>query len=78
MEIHVNGKSYIIEPLEQETDKVLASRIWFIIKQNPENEVDFLEAERLSIIWYYSYYYKCRYPSVIQNKVDRISGILYD
>lgn len=78
MEIHVNGRSYIIRPLEKETDKVLASRIWFIIKQNPENEVDFLEAERLSIIWYYSHYYKCHYPKEVQDKVNRLVQVLYD
>ena len=56
MEIQVSGKSYIINPLENETDRILSTRGWFIIKQDPKNDIDFQEAEKWSIIWYYMKY----------------------
>jgi len=77
MEIHVNGKSYLINPLEHETDKVLASRLWFIIKQNPETDIDFQEAEKLSVMWYYMTYFKCAYHPDIEEKIKQISKNLY-
>lgn len=77
MEINVSGKSYLVKPLEHETDKVLSTRIWFIIKQNPENDIDFQEAELWSAIWYYMTYYKCRYDEKIESKVKELSRNLY-
>lgn len=78
MEICVNGKSYIVNKIENETDKLLASRIWFIIKQNPTNEIDFLEAEKNSIVWYYMKYYNCIYEHNLQNKINKLVENLYD
>ena len=78
IEIHVNGRSYMIKRLEQETDQVLSTRLWFIIKQGPENEIDFLEAERLSKVWYYMKYYGCRYSQELETRVDCLSKLLYE
>lgn len=77
MEINVAGKSYLIKPLEHETDKVLSTRLWFIIKQNPENDIDLQEAEKWSILWYYMTYYKCRYDVKIETKVKELTKNLY-
>jgi len=60
MEIHVNGRSYIIDKLEHETDRILSTRIWFIISCNPTTDIDFIDAEKRSIIWYYETYYKMK------------------
>ena len=77
MEIQVNGKAYFVSNLEQETNKVLSSRLWFIIKQNPQNDIEFQEAEKWSIIWYYMTYYKCQYLPEIEQKVLKMSQFLY-
>lgn len=77
MEIHVNGRSYLVKPLEQETEKVLSTRLWFIIKQNPESDIDFQEAEKWSILWYYMTYYKCRYGSQLEARVNELAKNLY-
>lgn len=77
MEIHVSGRSYLVKPLEHESDKILSTRAWFIIKQNPENDIDFQEAERLSAIWYYMTYLKCRYDEKIENKINMLTKYLY-
>ena len=69
MEINVAGKSYSIKALEHETDKTLSTRLWFIIKQNPENDIDFQETEKWSILWYYMTYFKCRYDDKIETRV---------
>lgn len=78
MEIHVNGRSYIVKSLEEETDKILSSRIWFIIKQNPETDIDFEEAQRWSVFWYYMTYYKCRYSREIEDHVHNLEKKLYE
>ena len=78
MEIHVNGRSYIIDKLERETDEILSTRIWFIIKQNPTNDVDFIDAEKWSTAWYYKTYYKCTYMPEVEEKIANISKLLYE
>ena len=77
LEIQVNGRSYQVQPLEHETDKVLSSILWFIIKQNPENDIDFQEAEKWSIVWYYMHYFNCQYPKEVEDKVTEMSKYLY-
>jgi hypothetical protein len=76
-EVQYQGKVYIINRHANESDEMLNERAWFIAKQNPSNDLDYMEAIKLSIIWQNMQYKKCRYHIVLENRVNEIQKLLY-
>ena len=69
MEIDFNGLTYSTHRLGEEPNEHLAKRLWFLIKLHPMNGHEYLEAERLSRIWYGMNYLGCRYPTELEEQI---------
>jgi len=74
MEIYYHGKTYRTERLGTELNDHLAKRLWFIIKLNPLNDIEYLEAERLSRVWFNMTYMGCRYSDEIEERIFDLSN----
>jgi len=77
VEIQYQGKVYVVNRHANESDEMLYERAWFVAKQNPSNDLDYIEAVKLSIIWQNMQYKKCHYHSILENKVIEIEKLLY-
>ena len=69
MEISYRGTSYFTQRLGHETDELLAKRLWFIIRLNPKNDLEYAEAERLSRIWFNMRYFGCHYSIELEDQI---------
>jgi hypothetical protein len=77
IEIIYQGRAYIIERHAHESDEMLTERGWVIAKQSPSNDIDYIEASKLSIMWQNKKYKKCLYPSQLEDKINEINKSLY-
>ena len=74
--IQVDHVTYVLPRLIDEVNDNL-QRLWFIIKQRPQNDVEFNYAEYLSRYWYYMTFYECNYPATIEKRVKDVEKYLY-
>jgi hypothetical protein len=60
-----------IEKILTESNKQFQERLQYIakIEKLKEQNITWKEALRLSVIWYYIKYMKCRYNSALYNKI---------
>jgi len=77
IEIQFQGKIYIIFRHANESDEMLYERGWFIAKQSPSNDIDYIEAVKLSLIWQNMEYKRCNYHNRLEDKVNETKKVLY-
>lgn len=71
MEICFNGKMFLINRLERETDQQLISRSWWIMHNLQEN--NYKEIVLLSKYWHNICYKKCKYSKEIMDKINNFN-----
>lgn len=70
MQIYKNGMIFKIERINNETDKQLINRGWFIVNQNIKDENEYNKIIKYSKIWYYYHYYGCEYNMDIMENLN--------
>ena len=61
MEIQVGHKAYDLKREHDESNTVLAKRIWFIIDQEPQNDSEMERVREKEKVWYNIKFLGCHY-----------------
>ena len=72
MLLQKNGISYDLSKQEFESDSVFYQRMWFIVNQEPKNEIELETAIHLSILWANMKYLNCYYGKSIKDKIRQL------
>jgi hypothetical protein len=70
MYTNYNGINYFIPKLENETNKLYNIRKWIICKQEPTNNNEFKQAEKIAKLYINSKFLNCKYNTSINNLIQ--------
>ena len=69
MNIEHNGISYFIEQKEMENKNSLIERSWYIVKNKPKNEEEYIKTIKKSYIFTNIKQLGCKYNSKLENNL---------
>ena len=69
MEIEFKNKIYIFTRDPGLTEKQFIEKCWFVARQEPKNTSEFKEAEKNAGLMINIVFLKCRYNSVLENRI---------
>lgn len=72
MEFSHSGYTYFIERYENEPDLYYYKRCWIITKNNPKNNEEYTEIERMSRMWININYLGCKYQENIMKEIGKL------
>lgn len=75
MEFSYNGMSYFIERNKNEPEIYYYKRCWLIAKNNPQNETEYKEIEKLSHLWINTNYLGCKYNEEVEKNIKKLINI---
>ena len=62
-----NGFIYTLNKEPSESNDIFMTRLWYISKKEPHNQLEFDKYKNLSLIWRNSVFYKLNYDTSITN-----------
>lgn len=69
--IYHNGRSYMLEPLDDELIDEAYQRLWKIIQHQPSSDYLFEELVSISKLWHYKRKLYCHYSSSLEAKIKQ-------
>lgn len=70
MNINTNHKCYFIKDKNLLNNENLSKKLWFIINQQPKNDIEYHNIYNISNIYYNMLVYKCKYNVKVEKKIN--------
>ena len=64
-DLEFNGNIYTLDKEPTESNDIFMSRLWYISKKEPHNQLEFDKYKTLSLIWRNTIFYKLNYDTSI-------------
>ena len=77
MIINIQHNTYTLEKDPYESDDVFYKRFWFIVSQEPKNDIEFKKYLDYSYIWINIHYHNLTYDKSIMKHIETYSNNLY-
>ena len=72
MEVEYKGQLYTFERAIGLTNEMFKEKCWFIARQQPKNNKQFIEAEKNASIMINMIFLGCKYHKIIEEKINNI------